>query len=172
MSERPLLLDTNLVVLYVVGMANRSHIPTFKRTSNYDVRAFELLSEFLSSATKLFSTPHILAEASNLSDLSGEERLRARTVLANFIATSQEHYVSAATTIQHESFHRLGLTDAAIHLFAQGTPAEVLTDDLDLFLSLQRHGVAARNFSRLRAQWGGPSATLKVAHQKSPRRRR
>jgi hypothetical protein len=38
-----LLIDTNLLVLFIVGNVNRNRIETFKRTSKYNKEGFDLL---------------------------------------------------------------------------------------------------------------------------------
>ncbi len=63
--------DTNLLVLFVVGAVNRERIESFERTSSYTKEDYKLLLQFLANFKKLHTSPHVLAEVSNLADLCG-----------------------------------------------------------------------------------------------------
>lgn len=69
-----LILDANVLTLLVVGSVNPRRIATFKRTSRYDLDAFDLLRRVIAPASKLYSIAHVLAEVSNLTDMKGPER--------------------------------------------------------------------------------------------------
>jgi len=60
--------------------------------------------------------------------------------------------ISTVQAVQEPSYWSLGLVDAAIVSVAREHSCAVLTDDLDLYLRLQRDGVVAINFTHLRAQ--------------------
>lgn len=66
-----LLIDTNLLVLFAVGSVNRWRIETFKRTREYTKADFDLLLRALENQQPLYTTAHVLAEVSNLTDLPG-----------------------------------------------------------------------------------------------------
>jgi len=52
-------------------------------------------------------------------------------------------------------YEDLGLVDAAIAALARDHNCAVLTDDLDLYLSLSRDNIKAHNFTHLRERaWG------------------
>ncbi|HEY7305310.1 MAG TPA: hypothetical protein VH601_14395 [Bryobacteraceae bacterium] len=72
--DRGLLIDTNLLVLFAVGSVNRDRIETFKRTRRYTAEDFDLLLRVLGNWGVRYTTPHVLAEVSNLTDLAGTER--------------------------------------------------------------------------------------------------
>jgi hypothetical protein len=90
-----LLLDTNLLVLFVVGTVNPKRIQNFKRTSVYDHDAYEMLVKVMSGFTQIYTVAHVMAEVSNLTDLSGAERREARRILAETIAAFKEPHVSS-----------------------------------------------------------------------------
>ncbi len=147
-----LLVDTNLLVLYAVGTVNRNRIEAFKRTSKYTVQDFELLLRVLWQWRSLHTVPHVLAEVSNLTDLRGEERSRSREVLKETISTLTEVNLLSIRAAQHPIYPDLGLVDAAIATAAREHGCTVLTDDLDLYLRLQRDKIEAINFTYLREQ--------------------
>lgn len=145
-----LLLDTNVLVLFVVGAVNRNRIESFKRTSQYTVADFDLLSRVLSQWPRQCTVPHVLAEVSNLTDLRKTELVQARRILKETISVLDEVQLPSYRAADDLFFNTLGLTDAAIASVAREHDCSVLTDDLDLYLHLQRDGITAYNFTHLR----------------------
>lgn len=127
-----LLIDTNVLVLFVIGTVNRNRITNFKRTRQYTTQDFDLLSSVITHWSSLCTVPHILAEVSNLTDLEGIERLRARQILQETISVLTEVAVPSAKAVLEPAFSLLGLTDASILTAAREQSCAVLTDDLDL----------------------------------------
>ena len=150
-----LLVDTNLLVLYVVGSVNRNRIEQFKRTRQYTKADYALLLRVLSSFKRLHTVAHVLAEVSNLTDLSGSETLLAREFLKRTVSVLEEAPVPSVQAANDSLYPRHGLVDASIAAVAREQKCAVLTDDLDLFLALTREKLKAVNFTHLRAQhWG------------------
>ena len=150
-AER-LLVDTNLLVLFAVGTVNRNRIASFKRTSKYTTQDFDLLLRVLGQWKSLCSVAHVLSEVSNLTDLTGAERPIARTALKQTISILSEMTLSSVRASEDPLYAALGLVDASIAAVAREHRCSVLTDDLDLFLRLQRDKVEVLNFTYLRAQ--------------------
>ncbi|MBL0156761.1 MAG: hypothetical protein IPP47_06610 [Bryobacterales bacterium] len=150
-----LLIDTNLLVLFVVGTVNPDRISNFKRTSRYTHSDFDLLCRVIGYFTPLYTLPHVMAEVSNLTDMTGPERLMARLVLKAALETLQEPAVPSILACQNGYYQRLGLVDAAIAAASQEQRCAVLTDDLDLYVALAQQGTAVFNFAHLQAaNWG------------------
>jgi hypothetical protein len=63
------LINANLLVLYLVGSTNKNRIPTFKRTQVYTIEDFELLQGLIAYLGDVITTPHVLTEVSNLANL-------------------------------------------------------------------------------------------------------
>ena len=53
MPADAIILDANLLVLFVVGAASPSYIAKHKRTRAYTIRDFELLKDILSRASRI-----------------------------------------------------------------------------------------------------------------------
>jgi predicted nucleic acid-binding protein len=154
-SSPGLLVDTNLLVLYAVGTINRNRIETFKRTRNYSKADYDLLIRFLAQFKSLYTVAHVLAEVSNLTDLQGDERIRVRRLLKTTISQLNEVEMPSALAAQDRVYEELGLVDAAIGVVARIHQCAVLTDDLDLYLQLNRDEINVINFAYLQAQeWG------------------
>lgn len=149
-----LLLDTNLLVLLVVGLTDRGLILKHKRTRTFEPADYDLLLEMLTGFDTVVVTPHVLAEASNLLAQIGEPALTAlRTTFAALVEAQEEVYVVAKTSVRQPTFLRLGLTDTAILELTAG-PAEgrlaLLTTDVGLYLEAAKTNPLAENFNHLR----------------------
>jgi hypothetical protein len=145
-----LLVDANLLVLYTVGLVSPDRINKFKRTSRYDRDSFDLLLRVMERFKKVYTVAHIMAEVSNLTDLSGRERLEARRILASAIAIFHEPHVPSHQAVGGSPYEDLGLTDSAISVVAREKKCTVLTDDFPLYLSLARENLPVVNFTHLR----------------------
>jgi rRNA-processing protein FCF1 len=150
-----LLVDTNLLVLFVVGKVNRNRIEAFKRTCQYSKTDYDLLVRVLSKFERIYTVAHVLAEVSDLTDLRGAEKSHARHVLKETISLLYEPEMSSARAAEDRLYHDLGLADAAIGAVTRAHNCAVLTDDLDLYLRLSLDGIPVLNFTHLRASvWG------------------
>jgi len=144
-----LLIDTNLLLLYLIGRTNKSRIPLFKRTQRYTVEDFDLLKLLLSQFETLITTPHVLTEVSNLSSLQEPELSRLRTLFKETTEHTLELYDESRHVMSDRAFNRLGLADAAIATVCRRSLL-VLTDDLELYHALTIRGVDAINFNHIR----------------------
>lgn len=151
---RVLLVDTNLLVLLLLGRTSTEHIETFHRTRQYTVDDYHLLLETVDTYDALVVTPHVLTETSNLlGQLADPLRTTCRRTLAAMVPQWQEHQAAASALVQEEVYLRLGLTDSAVVQLGR-TNVTVLTDDLDLYLATATAGRNPINFTHLRAQRG------------------
>ena len=70
-------LDSNLLVLLVVGSESRDIILKHRRLEDYSAEDYDILLDLLRDADRLFVTPNTFTEASNLIGQHGEpERSR------------------------------------------------------------------------------------------------
>ena len=141
-----LLIDTNLLVLLLVGAVNPNRIPQFKRTRRYSVDDFNTLLEVVTQFERRFATPQIWAEVSNLTDLWGDELIQVRNEMRLEMERAIEQYRPSHQLGKHSTFSRLGLTDASICQLSEA-PMLVLTDDINLYIWLTTNGVDAVNFT-------------------------
>lgn len=149
MNGTSLVLDSNLLLLLVVGTAATSYIPRHKRLRAYTESDFDLLIELIASAPRVLVTPNTLTETSNLAGYIEEPaRTEIYEVLRALIHATEEEYVESRRAVTRSEFVRLGLTDAA--LLSTGESRALLTADLDLYLSAIAVGHDAVNFNHLR----------------------
>ncbi|MCL4554842.1 MAG: hypothetical protein M1617_05085 [Actinobacteria bacterium] len=150
---RQLILDSNLLVLLLVGLKNPSLIKQHKRTRAYTVEDFDLLVSRLAGFDRILVTPHVLAECSNLLRQVREPLCEQLTCcLKELIEGSglDETHVEARNAAAAAVFPRLGLTDSAI-LEIVSPDIPLLTVDVGLYVSaLNTHGDCAVNFNHLR----------------------
>ena len=153
---KSLLVDTNILVLYPVGRLDPSLIEKHKRTNNFTAQDYQFLKQVLRGFNRLVTTPNVLTEVSNLLDqIGGAVGARLQVSLSKIVELLEESYVPSIEAIEVEEFRRLGLADSSLlHLARQDFL--VLTDDLPLYLALQRRGIDAINFHHVRraAGWG------------------
>jgi hypothetical protein len=147
--SKGVLVDTNLLVLFLVGLVNKPRIVSFKRTQDFTIEDFDRLSELINWFGKLVTTPHVLSQVSDLTDLSGKELQTIRRNFGRLVEQMEETYDPAKGLVRHDLFSRLGLGDSAIATVCS-KGILVLTTDVDLCEALQRRGADALNFNHVR----------------------
>lgn len=153
--SKSLILDTNLAVLLIVGLASRDQVGVHKRTRSFDQRDFEILEGVLAESSGLIFTPNVLTETSNLlRQTNGHHAAQLSIILSQIVAkSSKEVAVISEAAFARKEYERLGLTDAALlHLSATAGDSLIFTDDLDLYLAAASDGLGVINFTHIRAQ--------------------
>lgn len=148
--RKGILVDTNLLLLYFVGLLDRNQVQRFKRTQQYTAEDHKTLLAFLRRFDKIMTTPNILTEVSNLSGQFGEPiRSDYFKAFSRGISLLKEHYVESSRSAEAEHFVPMGLTDTAI-LGLAAAGHLVLTDDFPLAQRLQKAGADVINFNHVR----------------------
>jgi rRNA-processing protein FCF1 len=150
------LVDTNILVLYIIGTLDPDLIRKHKRTSKFLPTDYRLLDGLLRRFRRIVTTPNVLTEVSNLVDqIGGETGPKLQALLGGLVETSfEEHYVQSVDASKEEEFQRLGLADSSILLLAR-EDLLVLTDDRHLYMALLNRGIEAINFDHVRLRYGG-----------------
>ncbi|MGX9727142.1 MAG: PIN domain-containing protein [Candidatus Electronema sp. VV] len=153
MKGVPLLIDTNLLVLFVVGTAAKEYIAKHKKLTEFTIEDYDMLVRIVSGASEVLVTPNTLTETSNLAAYIGEPaRSKVLDVLRAVSRDSQERYVPSSAAAQRNEFIRLGLADAALLEIAAKDVA-LLTTDFDLYNAALKKGAKAFNFNHLRDRY-------------------
>lgn len=145
---RDLLVDSNLLFLWILGATDRTKIEHSGRTRRYSPADFDVLDEFLRKIIRRFDveivvTSHVLTEVSNLAnDLKGDFRARFFEKFADVIQALIEIQAPARDITDWKRFSDFGLTDL-ITLEVARSRCNVLTDDGRLADYLRRQGVHA-----------------------------
>lgn len=151
MSKLGVVLDSNLLLLLVVGMAGESYISKHKRLAAYAVDDYRLLVESISGVERVIVTPNTLTETSNLLGYIAEpDRSYLYLIFRKLISLTKETYYESVKSSGRAEFPRLGLADSTI-LEAISDASPLLTVDLDLYLAALAAGGKAMNFNHMRA---------------------
>ena len=143
--------DSNLLVLLLVGLINVERIRNFKRTQDFTVDDFHTLQNLVSwFGSPLIATPHVLSQVSDLTDLPGRERMSIRELFKAMVEMMEEQYDTAKHLVRSPLFDRFGLGDASVAAVCQRNIL-VLTADLQLQIALESVGLDALNFNHVRA---------------------
>ena len=145
-----LLIDTNLLLLFFVGLHNQGSIQRFKRTMQFTPDDFSYLAGVIQLFKQVVTTPSILTEVSNLlGQLREGTRLSVFRIFALGIERFEERFTPSRELAQQPHFPKFGLTDTGIAQSAKGNFL-VLTDDFRLAGYLEHHGIDVVNFNHLR----------------------
>ena len=141
------LVDTNLLLLFVVGSESPHLISKHRRLESYSEDDYYALHILLNHAGRIFVTPNTLTETCNLLGQHGEpERSGLLRRLQAIIQDTQEIVISSARASAHPAFCRLGLTDVVL-LEAASSDTPLLTLDFQLYAAgLAKGAGTAVNF--------------------------
>eukprot|EP01132_Coremiostelium_polycephalum_P014888 gene14888-18034_t len=150
--RKGIIVDTNLLLLALIG--GTPSIAGFKRTSGYTAKDYKLLLNVIDQFEKLISTPHILAEVSNLTNgLYGSKLHDFYATLKKSLSTVIEIHCPALDISCDYELSPYGLTDVGIICAAKDNYL-VLTDDLRVAGFAHQHSVDVVNFNHIReASW-------------------
>jgi len=140
-----LLLDTNLLLLFLIGTFDRNLIPRFKRTTAFSINDFETLATLLSFFDSWITTPQLLTEVSSLAN-SLPDSMKPQWHLHLRVQTDSllELFVPSIELMQQQSFLAFGLADSSI--CAAAPTALVLTEDFRLSGYLRNKALPVMNF--------------------------
>ena len=149
-GQKSTLVDTNLMLLQVVGLYDPLLVPKVKRTSMFSVDDFGRLVMVMSRFPSRTVTPHILAEVSNLLGQS-REPLKAEffKVFAMLISRLEEIHVPATIVCGAPHFGQFGLTDLGM-IAAARSEQVVMTADTPLAAYMRSQGVEVIDFNDFR----------------------
>jgi rRNA-processing protein FCF1 len=150
---RGVLLDANVLLLFIIGVFDRGQVASFKRTRAYTRQDWDRLNELLKFFPVRATLPNVLTEVSNLAStiLSSARGRDFAAAMLSQIRALRERYLNSQRAAESDAFARLGLTDAALLELARARKYVLLTDDLDLAVTTARQGINVINFTNLRS---------------------
>jgi hypothetical protein len=149
-TPRRAILDTNLLLLWLVAETDAKILERFKRVQEFTAVDIELLSGLLVPYNEMVTTPHILSETSNFIDQAPPPyRELLIFALRRFITEIAEVYSPANKLIARKEFNILGLTDAGMVELSES--AVVITRDFRLAGMILAAGGNAINFTQSRS---------------------
>ncbi len=146
--QKGIFIDTNLLVLYIVGTINPAFIKRFNRGKNdFDENDFILISKFIDSFETKITSPQILSEVSNFLD----EKTDFCIGLKKYIELSEERYIKSEDLAKSHCFLKFGLADSSIVEVSKDAYL-IFTDERPLFGYLVNEGIDAINFEWLKSE--------------------
>ena len=133
-ARKGIVIDTNILLLFLVGYIDPGKIEEFKLTCKYTKDEFLLLSRLVKGFEKIIITPQILAEVTNHLDNSkiGDEHVAKSIRAVLYGAGTKEKYFKKDDLIDNGFLSKFGFTDVSVLESAKNGKALVLTDDLKL----------------------------------------
>lgn len=145
-----LIVDSNLLILLLIGNFDKNRISKFKRTNMFTVEDYDLLVNIIKKFNEIIVTPNILTEVCNLCNsynTANDNKLYIyfKQIIDNFT----ENYVPTKSITTLFTFNKLGVSDSTIfELCSKGTL--LLTDDFPLYSCVTSKKYLAINFHNLR----------------------
>jgi hypothetical protein len=145
-----LALDTNILLLWIVGVATGRVLG--KRLKAYSDDDLAILQTCIDGHDRFIVTPNVWTEVSNIWDygIDGIARRTIQQTLSDAIQLNLEFSKPSREIAADPDFDRLGLTDCA-WLAVLDQTTTLITDDVALCDTAVSRGLKAVNFTRLRA---------------------
>lgn len=149
---RSVLLDTNLLLLLVVGLYDKDSISKHKRTSCFVPEDFDLLVECIDGYEVLWVTSHCLAEVSNLLMQTNERHAKGlMECLSRLVAEAKESRIPKEVIFENRIVTRIGIADTGLAVKSKRVTC-VFTVDFDLYREIANRGHRVVNFNHLRGE--------------------
>lgn len=124
-----LLIDTNSLVIYLLGILDIKHLGKHKRASIYDENDFLDLAEFIGDPGRLLVLPNVWSEVDNLlNNFSGNEKYPYILAISSLIKESSEKYLETHIASASDMFSDLGVTDSLLLEAAKDCEAIITSD--------------------------------------------
>jgi rRNA-processing protein FCF1 len=109
------LIDSNSLILLILGSIDKNLINTHEKTSIYEVEDYENLVALIGDISNVIVLPNILTEVDNLlNKFKGERRYKFVLSMIELASKSTEMYLESLDGIKSDFYTDLGLTDSLI----------------------------------------------------------
>lgn len=123
------IIDSNTLVVLIVGLIDPRLFKNHKRTSIYDEEDFLELLSIIGNLDRIVILSNVWAEVDNLlNDFSGNYKYQYITNISNLIKLTTEKYIPSITVIDKDEFYELGLTDSLLLEEAKGCQLLITSD--------------------------------------------
>lgn len=146
--------DTNVLLVFLIGLWNPVEISKYKRTASYTEKDFMFLASVLEHVGRLVTTPHILTEVCNLSDtLNRQHGYALYQLLADLQKRAGERRQEAVRLMANPLYLHFGLADTSL-IDASRKHHLVITDEAACYAAIANSGGLVLNMNHLRsAEW-------------------
>lgn len=145
------LIDTNLMLLLIVGLHDKSIIGVHKRTKDFTPDDYDLLVSQIDGFNTVWVTSHCLAEVSNLLKQTHKEQgAKLLSCLSLFCGNARESRMAKESIFENDAYLSLGVSDTGLVQKSKRVSC-VYTVDFDLYITISNIGRKVVNFNHLRA---------------------
>lgn len=158
-----IVLDTNVLLVYFIGLYDSSFIHSFKRTNKYSKTDFLNIKNIVMNFSVVFITPQILAEISNFTFEIHEPKLTIyMKKLIRTIRDFKEDHIAMDKLIANENLIcSIGFTDVSIIEVAKKNDCLILTSDFEMSQRAASMGCRALNYTNIMGlDWGYCKSSL------------
>ena len=124
-----IIIDTNALILIIIGSIDPRIFKNHKRTSLYDEEDYEYLIKIVGDMKKLVVLPNIWTEADNLlNDFRGQYKDMYISILKNVTKEITEQYIKTSDAVDNDTIYDLGITDTQILTIAKNCDFLITAD--------------------------------------------
>lgn len=157
--KKGIIVDSNIMLLFLVGNYDINYINMFKRTIKYTKEEYYFIKDLLTIyyyKDKVYTSPHILTEISNLSkNIKGDRRIKYFNFFIKILNNVYEVYIEKNKILEFTDLSEFGVTDIGIYEIAKKNNLLVLTDDSSLSEYLSKNYIATINLRNIsKSLWG------------------
>ena len=110
-----IVIDTNALVLFVLGTVNEGYIGKHKCLSIYSLEDYSYLINLISRSCRIITSPNVLTEVDNLCNrLKGDDKYRYIKIFREISNSYQEKYRETKKIVKDELMWDIGLTDVVL----------------------------------------------------------
>jgi len=154
-SPNGIIIDTNIMLVYIVGTYDIEYIADFKRTAKYCADDYKFICHVLPYFNKKVITTHILTELSNLSMQIQDNRLAGYfSAFRELLKEARENYINKDRILGLPLLPKLGVTDLAILEVVKKFKYLTFTDDFRMSGYIRSMGIDVLNLNDIRTvEW-------------------
>lgn len=109
------LIDTNSLLIFIVGLINPKLINTHKRTSIYEEQDFYDLASVINDTKSLVILPNVWTEVDNLlNNFNKGYKVKYVKQVTVPIKSTSEKFLESKIAIESSAFYDLGITDSLL----------------------------------------------------------
>lgn len=124
-----ILIDTNALIILILGQIDSRLIDTHRRTSIYEEQDYYDLLSVIVKIENLIVLPNVWTEVDNLlNGFNGEQKYQYITKITETIKSTSEKYLNSLIGIENDCFFDLGLTDSLLLNLAKECELLITTD--------------------------------------------
>ncbi len=138
---KKLIIDTNLLILLIVGRYNINLISGHKKLGRYDKHDYNFVNFIAGKAKVIYLTPGIISEVTNHLNPSDKNYSNYFRKLISILEFFQEEYKNKNVILKLSFFPKLGYTDSTIIDLSIQEKCLVLTDDREMVLELRKNKI-------------------------------